>query len=510
MKRSSSSASTTTRVRSCVVRILLVVAAVATTWVALPAEPAGAAINTSATALQLAQAMATDPTVITGASFVAKPPSGAPAGVADSGSAMGGFPLHGTTYTILSTGNASAASGSSSTTASAANGGGNVRGNTDYDVTILKVDVNVPANANCLTVGVFKFLSEEYPTFVGHQYNDAFIAELDSSTWTTTNSVISASNNFAHDSNGQVVSINSTGATSMSASNAVGTVYGGATVNLNASTPITPGSHSIYFSIFDQGDASYDSAVFLDNFKLSNVTPGSCPTGAKAPLTTAKTADASLSAAGSTNGYTITVSNPNSVGVQLNTIFDILPEGFAYKLGTTTGVTTSNPLELGRHLVWHGPFTVPGNGTVSLHFNVTVTLSPGRWYNYAGGQTGTVTVTPAVNVAPIDVTAPTTLVAHTAVAEAPTPLEANLYRLRARLTVATTGDPVASEQVKFYAGSTYLGSATTDVDGFAQLLGSAIAVTQNEGYLAVYDGSFYLGSSSDDAPLLRVFGNDMP
>ncbi len=34
----------------------------------------------------------------------------------------------------------------------------------------------------------FRFLSEEFPIYVGTSFNDAFIAELDNSTWTTSGS----------------------------------------------------------------------------------------------------------------------------------------------------------------------------------------------------------------------------------------------------------------------------------------------------------------------------------
>ena len=93
-------------------------------------------------------------------------------------------------------------------------------GNTDYDVTILRIDLDVPAPANCLTID-FRFLSEEFPEYVGGSVNDAFVAELDDSTWTTDNfSEIIAPNNFAFDAEGNVISVNTAG---MSAVESVGT-----------------------------------------------------------------------------------------------------------------------------------------------------------------------------------------------------------------------------------------------------------------------------------------------
>ena len=103
---------------------------------------------------------------------------------------------------------------------------------------------------------------------MGSQYNDAFIAELDSSTWTTSGSTISAPNNIAFDSAGNVVSVNAVGLGGFSAANATGTTYDGATKELSAAEQVTPGAHSLYLSIFDQGDRVLDSAAFVDNLRV--------------------------------------------------------------------------------------------------------------------------------------------------------------------------------------------------------------------------------------------------
>lgn len=243
--------------------------ALAMATVPVLALPAWAAIDTSAAAVDLAHAIA-DPGTVSGAAFEAVPPSGTPNAVSDT--ALTAFPTAGPTYAILTTGDANFADDPNGSASTGANlGGGNVRGNTDYDVTVLRIDLDVPEGVNCLLGVEFQFLSEEYPEFVGSSYNDAFIAELDESTWTTSGSTISAPDNFAFDPSGDVISINTTGATAMSPANAAGTTYDGATPLLTAATPITPGAHSLFLSIFDQGDQIYDSAVFVDNLRLGTV-----------------------------------------------------------------------------------------------------------------------------------------------------------------------------------------------------------------------------------------------
>ena len=194
------------------------------------------------------------------------------------------FPTADSSFTIFTTGDPTLAdNANNSDDAGEDLGTQGVRGDLDYDVSIMKVDVTVPAGANCLSFD-FRFLSEEYPEYVGQEYNDAFIAELDASTWTTIStaegSEIVADDNFATDENGDLVSINSTGGTSVHPARASGTTYDAATRLLRAATPVTPGAHSLYLSIFDQGDGIYDTAAFVDNLTVDTRAAGQCESGA--------------------------------------------------------------------------------------------------------------------------------------------------------------------------------------------------------------------------------------
>ncbi len=352
------------------------------------------------TADAIAAAITQGSASVTGATFVTAPPSNVPYLVSQT--PLASFPTHGSTYGILTTGDATLAPRPNSSGSSGAiAGGGNVRGDTDFDVTILKIDLAVPAEANCLSLD-FRFLSEEFPEYVDSPYNDAFVAELDTSTWTTAGSAISAPNNFAFDPAGDVISINASGVTSMNDANAAGTTYDGATPLLRASTPLTPGAHVLYLSIFDQGDSRYDSAVFLDDLVLGSTAAGTCVRGAT-PLFTTKTADDATTTAGGQNGYTITVHNPTSSPATLSAIKDELPDGFSYVPGSSSGPTTADPAVSGRTLTWNGPFSLAANATVSLHFRATVSSVAGEYLNTATAEAGATPVTPASETAKVTV-----------------------------------------------------------------------------------------------------------
>ena len=98
------------------------------------------------------------------------------------------------------------------------------------------------------------------------------------------------------------MSVNSTGIGGLTPADGAGTAFdstgsdpqGAATGLLHAAHQITAGAHSVYFSIFDQGDHNYDSAAFLDNLVVGfvpnpsvNCAPGATPVNFGLDLTPA-------------------------------------------------------------------------------------------------------------------------------------------------------------------------------------------------------------------------------
>jgi uncharacterized repeat protein (TIGR01451 family) len=191
--------------------------------------------------------------------------------------------------------------------------------------------------------------------------------------------------------------------------------------------PITPGSHyyeanyddvwarigaklpfpdTCICSTFDDNGAGLSWSLTIPaglSMTVSHFTTFS-PLGL-APLSTTKTADAATATGGASDGYTITIHNPNASAATLNSITDTLPAGFTYTAGSTTGVTTTNPAVSGQTLIWAGPFSVPASGDVTLHFNVKVATATGVYFNNASADASAIPVAPTGPTAPITVTA---------------------------------------------------------------------------------------------------------
>ena len=120
----------------------------------------------------------------------------------------------------------------------------------------------------------------------------------------------------------------------------------------------------------------------MDNLTLGAQQGDACQAGVQlAALTAQIAADSSIAPAGGTDGYTVTIHNPNSQGVTLNSISAVLPAGFSYTGGSTTGATTADPSfdSETQTATWNGPFTDPSKASLSLHFDVGVSDQVGQY-----------------------------------------------------------------------------------------------------------------------------------
>jgi hypothetical protein len=131
------------------------------------------------------------------------------------------------------------------------------------DKTILSLSLLVPENnVNSFTYD-FYFLSAEYPTYVGQQFNDTFSAQISSALYT---------GDAAIDSNGNQISVNSVLFAVTTSSQLTGTGFSnnGGTGWLTVEIPAEAGDTiEIVFSNQDKGDGILDSVVLLDNFQWS-------------------------------------------------------------------------------------------------------------------------------------------------------------------------------------------------------------------------------------------------
>jgi hypothetical protein len=145
----------------------------------------------------------------------------------------------------------------------------------DNDLVQLALRLQAPQDMNCASFD-FAFYSEEFPEFVGSEFNDTFTAELGGTNLIIGETDVYAPLNFAFDTAGNIISVN----TVFGVEGDTATTYDGGTSLLRAQTPVQPGSAvDIVFSVQDLGDSYYDSAVFLDKFFWS--VDANCGSGAQ-------------------------------------------------------------------------------------------------------------------------------------------------------------------------------------------------------------------------------------
>ena len=275
-----------------------------------------------ATANDLALAMGIAPADLVSANIGTSDPLGVGVGNSPLGRF---FPRQGGTFAILSTGHAASAElpNSSGSTSDVLTGLNNSQGN---DMVQLTLVLTPPPGAQCLGFD-YAFYSEEFPEFVGSMFNDFFLAELGSSTFTINpDSTVTAPHNFAFDPAGHIMSINSAfGVTAFTES-----TYDGATPVLRAVAPVAGlPTVTVVLTISDLGDSIYDSAVFLDNFAWS-FTPG-CSSGTvlgqsilspqSGPITLGETFDLTLFTTQPPVGATVLINGANVTPSLISCVF---------------------------------------------------------------------------------------------------------------------------------------------------------------------------------------------
>jgi PKD repeat protein len=125
--------------------------------------------------------------------------------------------------------------------------------------------------------------------------------------------------------------------------------------------------------ILNGGDFDYDDVVF-------EVTPG---LSAIPPVTTSLEADAPSIAPGGQTGYTITARTSYPAVIPIAGVEQVLPAGFAYRPGTTSGATSADPQVDGRTLRWPGPLLLEPGDDLQLHVGVVAATNPGTYRSQA-------------------------------------------------------------------------------------------------------------------------------
>jgi uncharacterized repeat protein (TIGR01451 family) len=397
------------------------------------AAPLAPTLNPTRAALDVAAAIAENPALVVEAELVTAPPAGIPAAVVTGD--LAGFPRDAEDgrFAILSTGDATQApTPNDSARAGVDAGGGTVRGVSDFDATVLRLDLLVPVDATCVTLEA-RFLSDEFPAFPGPAGNDALVAELGASTWTVAASapVTKPGSTLS----GTPLTVSASG---LSSTEAAGTTYDGATQVVRASIPLLSAAspQSLFLSIYDEGDPFVDSAAMLDGLAFGTLDPatGECHPGDTVVVRTSTTTP--LAPPGGTVDYEIELPGlPDAPGIA--SIEDVLPEGFAYVPGSTSGLTTDDPVVAGATLTWTvaTPVAVSPDGTPRLHFRAVAGSGEFVFFNRADAIVSTTPfVIPSGPSAPLAVLTPP---------PPPPPLAADLDVLQTQTPAeVTVGQPV--------------------------------------------------------------------
>jgi hypothetical protein len=231
------------------------------------------------------------------------------------------------------------------------------------DTIILTLNFNVDAWVNSIAFD-FIFGSEEYPEYVGSQYDDAFGVFLNGNLRT---------NQIVFDSTGNPVTINSPFfySTNVQIPPANGMGYNGSTSMLTTKAAVTPGStnNTILIVISDVKDAIYDSGALLSHFRGSGEIVVTPVTEKLTPTPT----------------YTVTQTNTDSPTATIS------PSWTMSETYTITQTHTATP-------TMTETYTVTETHTATSTFTITDTVTPTYTVTETSTDTYTSTVTPTFTV----------------------------------------------------------------------------------------------------------------
>lgn len=284
-----------------------------------------------------------------------------------------------------------------------------------YDATALEFDF-VPDSSEVSIQ--FVFASDEYNEWVDRAYNDTFAIFLNGqsvnlATVKPNDDPVSI-NSINFHANSLLYRNNDNHTTYTPFVSAVATEADGLTIILTCTFEVDSGvENSLKLVIADRADSILDSWVLLKNASLTTVKPVVVTKEAELPIAVVEN---------EYMNYSIHLTNTGPDDATIDAVYDLLPPGFQYQSGCTTGFTyddptsTSVPQAVGpgrESLVWTGPFTVPGNSTITLTFPAHVGSALGTFYNGATA-TGNVPIIASGDVAPVQ-----TLVLYELAVDAP-------------------------------------------------------------------------------------------
>ena len=86
-------------------------------------------------------------------------------------------------------------------------------------------------------------------------------------------------------------------------------------------------------------------------------------------------------ASGGNVNYSIRIKNTGNVAGTLSSVVDLLPTGFGYVTGSSSGLTTANPTINGDQITWTGSWSVGISDSLTLDFLATAALTRGSYLN---------------------------------------------------------------------------------------------------------------------------------